>query len=59
MLGDELKKLSFNFYGEGMVLEGINIVSKVYNSARDLHSRSNAVSLGTMPRSPSKANPAA
>ena len=53
ILEDELKKLSYNFNGEGAVLGN---VSKVYNSARDLHSRSNSVSLWSILRSPSKAN---
>ncbi len=53
ILEDELKKLSFNFNGEGTVLGNAN---KVSNNARDLHSRSNSVSLGTMLRSASKAN---
>jgi len=54
LLEDELKTLSTNFSGEGAVLGTVNLTSNT--NGRDLHSRSNSVSLGTMLRSASKAN---
>ena len=54
VLEDELKKLSINFNGDGAALGTASMTTS--NTTRDLHSRSNSVSLGTMLRSASKAN---